>query len=710
MPHKRSHRSSSSSSDVSVDNRKSEHRSSRHKQRHHRRSSKKRFNRKESQSQRVVKDKRSPSGHRVSERKSKHRTKSENKRREISVEQKDSNKIEDVVKVGEISLSIDDTNALRKKLGLAPLDVDDNKQTKDSHESVPSEDIHVPALNIATIKHTEQLREKIQLAKEKHLLEHNVSKVTPLAATNIELSTAEWLKQFDSKLMDHQKSTDIQSSTEAPPIESASKTKQVWNHYDSSNLRGLKVEHGEELISEGTSVILTLKDSYILKDEEDVLVNVNMVDDKIAKRNAMLRNKKFNYSNYDKDDEQILSKYDEEIYGQSIESFVLDDRGQYDAEEELARQHAREKLQSSAVRLETTLKPITDYLEPKIIKKPKKTRTVKKRILKADDLLRMDIERNDETDLKSRDEILQTLKLEDNDYVEGDVIDSVKKEIVDVDEVDIILNRTAANKRRTADIIARKLRRNRCEDDDRDEDQIDSTVVLDSMSEFCRTLGDVPIISIPTQTEANCEDNTEANEIDNDLICSVEDVVSTDNKVSDNVILDEEPLIGPGITSALKIAHTKGYLECDKSRKDARIKHQNISAQHFTIEERSHYDIDDKFSRKERYSGPLSEFREKSNYRPAVTLEYLGEDGRKMSMKEAFRYLSHRFHGKGSGKRKTEKRMLKIREEEAMKHMSSIDTPLHTASMMHEKQKELQQPYITLSASKQDPAQLLRKL
>jgi U4/U6.U5 tri-snRNP-associated protein 1 len=35
-----------------------------------------------------------------------------------------------------------------------------------------------------------------------------------------------------------------------------------------------------------------------------------------------------------------------------------------------------------------------------------------------------------------------------------------------------------------------------------------------------------------------------------------------------------------------------------------------------------------------------------------------------MNEKEAFRFLSHRFHGKGSGKKKIEKRAKKLAEED----------------------------------------------
>lgn len=76
-------------------------------------------------------------------------------------------------------------------------------------------------------------------------------------------------------------------------------------------------------------------------------------------------------------------------------------------------------------------------------------------------------------------------------------------------------------------------------------------------------------------------------------------------------------------------------------------------------------EIDDKHARRDRYtSGPISEFKEKEHYRPDVKLEYCDESGRRMNQKEAFRCLSHRFHGKGSGKKKTEKRAKKLAEEE----------------------------------------------
>lgn len=112
---------------------------------------------------------------------------------------------------------------------------------------------------------------------------------------------------------------------------------------------------------------------------------------------------------------------------------------------------------------------------------------------------------------------------------------------------------------------------------------------------------------------------------------------------------------------------------------------------------------DDKHGRRERgYSGPLTDFREKSNFRPTVKLDYVDDDGRPLAPKEAFRYLSHKFHGKGPGKNKQEKRIKKAVQEGLMKKMSSTDTPLGTLQMLQDKQRETRSPYVLLSGAKRD--------
>lgn len=63
----------------------------------------------------------------------------------------------------------------------------------------------------------------------------------------------------------------------------------------------------------------------------------------------------------------------------------------------------------------------------------------------------------------------------------------------------------------------------------------------------------------------------------------------------------------------------------------------------------------------------------KSGYKPNVELKYTDEHGRSLDQKEAFKHLSHQFHGKGSGKGKTEKRLKKIEDEKRREAQSLFD-------------------------------------
>lgn len=65
--------------------------------------------------------------------------------------------------------------------------------------------------------------------------------------------------------------------------------------------------------------------------------------------------------------------------------------------------------------------------------------------------------------------------------------------------------------------------------------------------------------------------------------------------------------------------------------------------------------------------------------------------------KEAFRMLSHKFHGKGPGKMKQEKRMKQYQEELKLKQMKNSDTPSLSVERMREAQAQLKTPYLVLS-------------
>ena len=85
------------------------------------------------------------------------------------------------------------------------------------------------------------------------------------------------------------------------------------------------------------------------------------------------------------------------------------------------------------------------------------------------------------------------------------------------------------------------------------------------------------------------------------------------------------------------------------------------------------------------------------NYKPDVNIVYHDEFGRALDWKEAWKALSHKFHGKGSGKMKTEKRLKKIAEEKKKESMASGDTPLSMNKAFQIRQEKTGQAHFVLS-------------
>ncbi|KAI0956196.1 hypothetical protein AcV7_006656 [Taiwanofungus camphoratus] len=85
------------------------------------------------------------------------------------------------------------------------------------------------------------------------------------------------------------------------------------------------------------------------------------------------------------------------------------------------------------------------------------------------------------------------------------------------------------------------------------------------------------------------------------------------------------------------------------------------------------------------------------NYKPDVNIVYYDEFGRELTPKEAWKALSHKFHGKGSGRMKTEKRLKKIAEEKKKEAMASGDTPLSMNQAFQIRQEKVGQAHFVLS-------------
>lgn len=80
-----------------------------------------------------------------------------------------------------------------------------------------------------------------------------------------------------------------------------------------------------------------------------------------------------------------------------------------------------------------------------------------------------------------------------------------------------------------------------------------------------------------------------------------------------------------------------------------------------------------------------------------IKIEHHDEEGNLLTPKEAYKLLSHKFHGKAPGKGKLEKMRRKKEQSKTIHSFSLGDTPLGTASALRERQKATGSTHIVLS-------------
>ncbi|KAI1903209.1 hypothetical protein AGOR_G00024870 [Albula goreensis] len=673
---------------------------------------------------------------------------------------------------GDASLSIEETNKLRAKLGLKPLDLNENKKEVGTKE----EPLVAETINPAQIKQQKEMREKLAALKEKRLLNQKLGKVKTLAEEDPWLDdTAAWVersrKLAKEKEMAEKRAKLLEEMDEEFGVSNL--VEQEFGqgkkeNYGAADLRGLTVQHKMESFKEGETVILTLQDKGVLEEEEDVLINVGLVDKEKAEKNVELKKKKPDYKPYDEEEtvddmvtfkpRGVLSKYDEEIDGEKKKGFRLSTGGRAEGERERELQAIRETLHSQAQSLELpALTVASEYYTPQEMVGFKKTkRRVKKirkkeKMVKPEDLL---VDDTRSTDFGSRTrgrgrqvaeeevggpeagadeeaseaaDVIQRSddnRLEDMDISDDEEYSPPEPAVLEEDEAEMELQKQLEKQRRlkqkqmlrdSGEKVAEQVKGlpGGVGDDDDDPDK-KNNIVFNATSEFCRTLGDIPTYGL----SGNREDQEDimdyerqeerggaggpASELDENVGWSMvnldEEQKQPDFSTASTTILDEEPIVNSGLAAALLLCKNKGLLDT-QVQKVARVRAPKgaLPNDNYCIEDKM--TIDDKYSRREEYRGFTQEFKEKESYKPDVKIEYVDESGRKLTPKEAFRQLSHRFHGKGSGKMKTEKRMKKLEEEALLKKMSSSDTPLGTVALLQEKQKSQKTPYIVLSGS-----------
>lgn len=92
------------------------------------------------------------------------------------------------------------------------------------------------------------------------------------------------------------------------------------------------------------------------------------------------------------------------------------------------------------------------------------------------------------------------------------------------------------------------------------------------------------------------------------------------------------------------------------------------------------------------------------DYKPDVSIKYHDEFGRDLNQKEAWKHLSHVFHGKKPGTKKTEKRLKRIEDEQKRERMAAGDTPTGMMAAFQSRSERAGKAHMVLSVGSRDSA------
>ena len=496
--------------------------------------------------------------------------------------------------------------------------------------------------------------------------------------------------------------------------------------HTSADLAGVKVAHEVEDFDGEGDQILTLKDTTIEENEEegDELENVNLREKEALDERLKVRKKKPVYDPHALENEggsAILEQYDEAIDGKKRKRFTLDGRGASLEERQAIKDAVGEKIKRQAINLDLIKDvPVSDYnevSEPKI-KKPKKGKSKSKRQRQMDDDDAVLVGKTAHTDLHAADEM---------DVDDRPVPTNPSYSFVDDEDLQasLAIQRRAALKKRkktSPEDIARQLKDEESVKPDAETNgeggSPDDGLIIDETTEFVANLersreeerarpenmsgGNTPNVKMEFNDDEDDVDmersyNDEGGEQDANL---KREVSLPKQDVADAGI-EEEATLDHGIGATLNLLSQRGLVQrnteqdlnslqrerqrflTEKQHREADIERRARSQRerdrasgkldHMSAREREEYARYENKQRDQIESRIMTDIFNRE-YKPDVQLKYVDEFGRNMSQKEAFKHLSHQFHGKGSGKQKTEKQLKKIEDEKKRESQSILDS------------------------------------
>ena len=502
--------------------------------------------------------------------------------------------------------------------------------------------------------------------------------------------------------------------------------------YTAADLAGVKVAHELRDFEGVEEQVLTLKDATIDQNEEegDELENLDLKEQEALTERLSSKIKKPVYDPHAENEEggsTILKHYDETIDGKKRKRFTLDGKGASLEEREALKEAVGKKLKSTAISLDILKDaPISDYTEvtEAKIRKPKKKKTQKTR-QKAndeDDIFPGETtngihENGDAMDVDASN--LQIPKAQANVAESTSFVDDE-----DLQAVLAVQRRAALKKRKREkpEDIAQRIREEAATPEQEAYPE-EGGLIIDETTEFVANLARSKeeekarpqAAKARSATPANNEVSHEDEDGDVDMGQSYNDIEDDEDLEArikretstpaapgmTDTGLDDEATLNQGLGATLSMLSQRGLI---KQNKETDINALHRDRQKFLTEKqkreaaveakaRQQRERDratgklDRMSAREReeYARQENKMRDQlesrqmteifnREYKPDVQLKYVDEFGRSMNQKEAFKHLSHQFHGKGSGKQKTEKHLKKIDDDKKREAQSTLDS------------------------------------
>ncbi|VFQ79586.1 unnamed protein product [Cuscuta campestris] len=514
---------------------------------------------------------------------------------------------------------------------------------------------------------------------------------------------------------------------------------EIATQHSTEELGGAKVLHGLDKVLEGGSVILTLKDQSILSGDDinqevDMLENVEIGEQK--RRDDAYKAAKKKTGIYDRSDEpgfekKMLPQYDDPMEEESV---ALDETGRFSGDAEKKLEELRKRILGVATKnhaedLNSSGRVLTDYYtqeEMLQFKKPKKKKSLRKKekldinALEAEaistglgigdlgsrnDKTRQQLkEENERAETEKRDKAYQTAyakaeeaskalrpvtaKAEDDDDAafDDDADDEeLRKSLERARKLALRTQEASKSAPETIAFLATLNANNSTVDNNSHTsasgDLQENKVVFSEMEEFVWGLQLDEDAKKPGDEDVFMEEDVVPNSPDKTSITEdggwseVKETEKKETNVKEEEIVPDgtihEAAVGKGLSGALK-----------------RLK------DHGSLKETIEWGGRSMDKKKSKLAGILDEEGPKE-----IHIERTDEYGRILTPKEAFRLISHKFHGKGPGKLKQEKRMRQYQEELKIKQMKNSDTPSQSVERMREAQEKLKTPYLVLSGN-----------